>query len=258
MKLNVLLKITLATVCLFAAGSLQATESQHKVVASIIEQENAGKILAAMSRARANFLRYADNDLARLTYGRLLVKNGKADKAIGILTPLANQHGDDWRPWFWLGSAQLMSKQLDDAAWSMDEALSREGNRVAIWVQRAVIEQERGHPQAAANMLQVADSIEPGNIDVLVNYAYALERAGALDKASVVYRRFLKASASSAEVGRLRSRVLTRLTSIENLRHQQQTVAEAGPVEESETEALVDEDAGSELSSADHDKDSLL
>lgn len=253
MMKQVPMKLILAAALTFAAGIVSATESQQKLLASIVEQENAGKLLAAMSRARTNYSLNEKNELARLTYARLMVKNGKPAEAIDLLKPLANQHGDDWRPWFWLGSAQLMMKQLDDAAWSMDEALAREGSRVSVWVQRAVIEQERGNPQAAANMLQVADSIEPGNIDVLVNYAYALERSGELEKSSAVYRRFLKASATNPEVGRLRSRVLSRLTSIQNLRQQHETTEKALSDEDSAAD-----EADSGLSQSDDNDDESI
>lgn len=252
MSINNLKTLILACALVVTPGLAQAS-GNHKVVGVIVEHENAGRLLAAMSRAKNHYLRNRNDELAQLTYARLLVKNGKPVKAIEMLKPLANQHGDDWRPWFWLGSAQLMNKQLDDAAWSMDEALAREGERVSIWVQRAVIEQERGNYRAAANMLQVADSIEPGNIDVLVNYAYALELSGELDKSTAVYRSFLKASAGSSEVGRLRSRVLSRLTTIESGRQQQQ-LAEQPNVAPNEPEA-----SETELSQHDEDsEDSLL
>ena len=216
--------LLLLTCMVSTAGYSAVTEDR---LAAIIKAENNGRMLEALSQARSHYHKNQDDVMAQLTYGRLLVKNGKATAAIDVLKPLASKHSDDWRPWFWLGSAQLMEEQLDVAAWSMDEALAREGGNVSLWVQRAVVEQELGNFQMAANMLQVADSIEPQHPDVLVNYAYALEQLGDTDKAIAVYRNFLIVSVSNNQAGRMRSHVVTRLAQIEQARRQPQGDAEA-------------------------------
>lgn len=217
---------TLLLLCCLCAMS-KLVHAADKALAEIISVENAGHTMMALSKARQYYQNNTDDLLAQLSYGRLLVKNGKTAAAITLLKPLANENNGDWRPWFWLGSAQLMQQNLQAAAWSMDEALAREGSVVSLWVQRAVIEQELGNYQAAASLLQVADSIHPGHVDVMANYAYALEQLGEYDKALVVYRQFLRQSVASKQAGRLRSKVLGRLAQIEQAKKQAATEMEA-------------------------------
>ena len=168
-----------------------------------LEAENNGQFMKALTLTRALFERDKDHMMARMSYGRLLVKNGKSKKAITVLQPLAKDTLHDWQPWFWLGSAQLLMGELNNAAFSLDEALAREGGIISLWVQRAIVEQERGMPVVALHLLQVADGIEPGNSDVIINYAYASELSGDIKSAAIMYKKFLQLTASerSARTG---------------------------------------------------------
>lgn len=194
----------------------------------VSDAENQGELIVALSRAKAIYDNHPTHPLAALAYGRVLVKNGNSKQAIKTLQPLATETTQDWQPWFWLGSAQLIDGDLVNAANSLDEALAREGQVVALWIQRAIVEQELGNPESAMHMLQVANGIEPNNTDVMVNYAYASEHAGDLAKATMIYKRFLQLSASKPSYGSLRSQILSRLSKIESAR--KTTTSKAKPV----------------------------
>ena len=202
------------------ASSANTGSSVEMEVTSVLQAERGGQLLLALSRARSAFEDYNDYTLARLTYGRLMVKSGDERGAITVLQPLVRSASSDWRPWFWLGTAYLIADDLDNAANALDEALAREGEQTAIWVQRAIVEQERGSPQTAVHYLQVANSISPDDLDVLINYAYAIELVGEYDKALLLYRHFLQRSVTSPEYGGLRSQILQRMHFIEQARRQ--------------------------------------
>ncbi|MGB0496572.1 MAG: hypothetical protein ACPGJI_09460 [Kangiellaceae bacterium] len=83
-----------------------------------------------------------------------------------------------------------------------------------MWVQKAITEQEKGNSKVALNLLQVANSIQPNNSEVLVNYAYVSEIEGEVTQAVELYRYFLKLSASDRTKGKMRSEVMLRLAQI--------------------------------------------
>ena len=197
--------------------SSESTNSIESQLARVINMDDDNQSFKALSLVETIFINNKDHILTRIYYGRLLVKNGDGDKAISVLQPLAKQSMNDWRLWFWLGTAQLINGELDNAAFSLDEALAREGDVVSLWVQRAIVEQERGNADTAVHLLQIADNIEPGNSDVMVNYAYASELSGDINKAIIIYKHFLQITSSNPRYGRLRSQILFRLSQFSHI-----------------------------------------
>ena len=195
----------------------ESTINIESQLAIVINMDDNNQSFKALSLIKRIFNNNQDHVLTRIYYGRLLVKNGDGAKAISILQPLAKQNMNDWRLWFWLGTAQLINGELNNAAFSLDEALAREGDVVSLWVQRAIVEQERGNPNAAVHLLQIADNIEPGNSDVMVNYAYASELSGDINKAIIIYKHFLQITSSNPRYGRLRSQILFRLSQFSSI-----------------------------------------
>ncbi len=194
----------------------ESAEITAVTIDKVIKLEQAGKFTLALSSVQKIHKTNPQDVLIQLAYGRLLVKNSQVISAIRVLQPLATEHSKNWRPWFWLGSAYLLNGNLQKAGLSLDEALAREGQVVSIWVQRAIIEQEKGNAEAAVSLLQVANYIAPDKADVLLNYGYASELSGDLDKASAAYQRFLQISASKPEYGRVRSQVFQRISLLAN------------------------------------------
>jgi len=196
------------------ASSLPRQQNTGSILAAALKAENTGNLITAISLLKPVYQHLPDNALVRLNYARVLIENGEANKAIAVVQPLVNKNSQDWRPWFWLGSAQLMSGDLENAAESLDAALDREGKVMAIWVQRAIVAQQRGKTKAALSLLQVAYGIEPKNADVVLNYAYTLEQAGQLKKALNAYQLFLQMTAAKPHYGTLRRQILQRLDKI--------------------------------------------
>ncbi len=193
------------------SGSNTPPLSAELQLASVLQAEHEGRMLLALARARSTFEQYDQHVLARLTYGRLMVKSGDATGAVALLQPLAQQAPQDWHVWFWLGSAWLLQGKLVQAAEALDRALALNGEELAVWVQRAVVEQERGYPQHAEHYLQVAAQLAPENLEVLLNAAHVAEQLGKTGEAIALYRRFLSRSISHRSHASLRPRILERL-----------------------------------------------
>jgi tetratricopeptide (TPR) repeat protein len=193
-----------------------------KLTTSDINQlEKSGNFIKALEKAESAYTSNPNNEATINLLGRLLVKNNNPHKAIELLQPLAKDSNSNWQPWFWLGSAYLLTNDYNNAEFYLDEALAREGNQSAIWVQRAIVEQQKGNTEATIHFLQVANNLSPNNPEVLVNFAYASEKIGELDKSIQAYKRFLQASASQRSFGRLRSQIMLRISQIEQAKRNQ-------------------------------------
>ncbi len=204
--------LLILVISIFPVIAVGQDSSRENILELVQEQESSRQYIQALTTLEPIASRFPDDRAIQLLHGRLLVKNGLGHKAITRLQPLANAASEDWRPWFWLGSAYLIAEDLDSAGIYLDEALVREGQVASIWVQRAIIEQELGNSLSAANLLQVANTIEPQNPDIILNLAYASERSGDSSRAIEAYKLFLKLSASSLRYGRIRSQISQRLS----------------------------------------------
>ena len=122
--------------------------------------------------------------------------------------------GDRWEVPFWLGTAHLLEGNLDDAALLLDDALTLESDLADLWVQRAVIAQERGRARVALQFLEVAVQVDAKAPLAYLNAAIAYESLGDAESARGAYGRFLRLAAEgkgSNRMRRLRRDVLNRI-----------------------------------------------
>lgn len=158
----------------------------------------------------------ADSNVSASGEVRMAREALQAGDARGAIVRLENLNpeADGWEGLFWLGSAYLLAGQLDDAAATLDEALAMEGGRPEIWVQRAVVEQERGRHAVSLQFLEVAIQVDAGYALAYLNAAFAWESAGQADQARRAYGQFLRQStgeSGSNRVRRLRRDVIARI-----------------------------------------------
>ncbi len=168
----------------------------------------------AIALLREVLKRTPDHARARLMSGQLLVRDGQYDAAWQVMKPLLKEDALDWKPWFWSGTAELMAGRLDAAAKHLDEALARDGRIVAVWVQRALVAQQKGHYAVAYQLLKVAEAQAPKSVQVMLNIGYTLDALGERDAAVAYYRRFLVKTAGDARRWRARKAVLERLAQL--------------------------------------------
>ncbi len=150
---------------------------------------------------------------AEIETARQALQAGEVSTAIVQLENIPAD-AESWEQHFWLGTAYLLDGQLNHAADALDRALAQQGNSAALWVQRAVVEQEQGRYPVALQFLEVASQVEPGFPMTYLNAAHAYESMGRWDNARSAYGQFLKHSAQqghSARMLRLRREVLERV-----------------------------------------------
>lgn len=153
-----------------------------------------------------------DHPGALLARGRLLVKTQQYSAARASLALITASRTDDWRPWFWLGTAHLMMNDLQAAEEAFDEALGRNSDIAESWLHRALVSQQRGDWQVALQLLSIANEISPDHPLVMLNVAMCREALGYQDEAVNGYRKFL-AQSHRAEVSKLlRFEVINHLT----------------------------------------------
>ncbi len=131
------------------------------------------------------------------------------------ISRLENLDGSDrWEVPFWLGTAYLLDGQLENAELMLDDALSLQSEVAEIWVQRAVVAQERQQPEIALQFLEVAAQIDERYALTYLNVGIAYESLGDRQNARGAYGKFLKLSAAgntTSRFRRLRRDVLTRI-----------------------------------------------
>ncbi len=148
---------------------------------------------------------------ARLQQGRLLIEAGRPYQAMMVLSPLLHGARAGWEPWFWMGTASLLIDDYDKAANDFDTAISYDSGQAVIWIQRAIVEQERARYPAALKLLDVALKLSPESPMVWLNIATVYELMQNTDKADQAYRRFLQLSSGEARFSAQRKKVVSRL-----------------------------------------------
>ncbi len=173
-----------------------------------------GNIKQAIGLLVALLRRTPDHARARLMAGKLMIRDGQYDAAWQVMRPLLKADALDWKPWFWSGTAELLAGRLDDAANHFDEALARDGRVAAVWVQRALVAQERGRFAVAYQLLKVAEAMAPTSAPVLLNLGLTLDAMGQPKAASGYYQRYLVKTAGAARQWQARKVVIERLAAL--------------------------------------------
>ncbi len=128
----------------------------------------------------------------------------RSDHAAAIRMLENVETGSRWEVPFWLGTAHLLEGNLDEAAALLDDALTLESDLADLWVQRAVIAQERGRPQVALQFLEVALQVDSKASLAYLNAAVAYESLGDAESARGAYGRFLRVAAEAGDSNRMR------------------------------------------------------
>jgi tetratricopeptide (TPR) repeat protein len=142
-----------------------------------------------------------------------LIRKKQYSEVIALLEDSQILTGN-WQANFWLGTAYLMQDQLPAARKALDSALELRGDIAEIWVQRAIVEQERDKANVALQLLNVALQINAQCEEAYLNAAYAYEQLGNIEAARAAYGYFLKLSVNNPRGARLRQQVLSRIVKL--------------------------------------------
>lgn len=151
----------------------------------------------------------------RLARARHLIHTRRYARAVTTLRPLFVTPPKTWEPWFWLGTAQLGLGQWEEARNSLVEGLARDATVPQLWVQRALISQQRGRFGEALDALRQAELLAPKLPEVQLNLAYSLEALGDRQAAVTHYRTFLTLTEGKRAYHATRKKVLDRIIRLE-------------------------------------------
>ncbi len=148
----------------------------------------------------------------RLQQAQQLIQARRYTDAVPMLSPLFNDPPVSWEPWFWMGSALLGQGQLEQADQFFLSGLARNDKIPQLWIQRALVAQQRGNFQLAIHELRQAESLEADLPHIHLNMGYAYEKLGNDRLANQYYGKFLKLSEGNPVFFPTRKKLFARLT----------------------------------------------
>ncbi|GJL54758.1 MAG: hypothetical protein NPIRA02_18900 [Nitrospirales bacterium] len=175
---------------------VQHVESPHEPMSSETKGSSIAEVSSSLSPQQ------------RLLKARLLIQQQSHAEAIDVLQPLFVAPPATWEPWFWMGTAQFGLGELEKAEDAFMEGLVRDETVPYLWVQRAVIEQQRGHYGKAMDALRQAELLDAKLPEVQLNLAYNLEQQGQANLARRHYRQYLSLTEGRLAYHGVRRKVL--------------------------------------------------
>ncbi len=148
----------------------------------------------------------------RLRHAQQLIRSGEYKDAVALLSPVFHDPPVKWQPWFWMGTALLGQGDMEQADQFFLSGLARNDKIPQLWIQRALVAQQRGDYQLAIHELRQAESIEAGIPHIHLNMGYAYERLGNDRLANQYYGKFLKLSEGQPAFFSTRKKLFARLT----------------------------------------------
>lgn len=147
----------------------------------------------------------------RLARVQQLIKKRRYSQALTVLQPAFKKPPEGWEAWFWMGTAQLGLGHLDEAERSFMEGLARNATIPHLWVQRALVGQQRGQFGEAIEALRQAELLAPELPEVQLNLAFTLETRGNKKLAIEHYHTFLALTEGQPGYRTARKKVLDRV-----------------------------------------------
>ena len=126
---------------------------------------------------------------------------------------LAHDFPERWEPWFWLGTAQLAQGQMSASESALEHASKLNPKVAQIWVQRAIVAQERGDHAAAVKLLNEAHELSPKSPQIYLNLGYSNDALGLTEEANKNYLRFLSLTEGDSTYALQRKSIMQRLES---------------------------------------------
>lgn len=195
----------------------QLAQTKPKPLAAA-KQPSRGAVNSPSSRQQEKNVsrpRNATPGEVRLAHARHLIQTRRYERAVTTLRPLFVTPPKTWEPWFWLGTAQLGLGQWEEARNSLVEGLARDATVPQLWVQRALVSQQRGRFGEALDALRQAELLAPKFPEVQLNLAYSLEALGERQVAVTHYRTFLTLTEGNQAYHATRKKVLDRIIRLE-------------------------------------------
>jgi tetratricopeptide (TPR) repeat protein len=147
-----------------------------------------------------------------LQQAQQLIQAEKYEEAHVVLDPLFKDPPVNWEPWFWMGTALLGQSHFEQADQFFLSGLARNDKIPQLWIQRALVAQQRGEYQLAIHELRRAESLDATLPHVHLNMGYAYEKLGNERLAHEYYVKFLKLSEGNPAFFSIRKKLYARFT----------------------------------------------
>ena len=148
----------------------------------------------------------------RLHQAQQLIQTGNYEEAVVLLAPLFRDPPVKWQPWFWMGTALLGKGDMEQADQFLLSGLARNDKIPQLWIQRALVAQQRGDYQLAIHELRQAESLEADLPHIHLNMGYAYEQLGNDRLANQYYGKFMKLAEGNPAFFSTRKKLFARLT----------------------------------------------
>ena len=148
----------------------------------------------------------------QLGHAQQLIRSGEYEDAVALLSPLFHDPPVKWQPWFWMGTALLGKGDIEQADQFFLSGLARNDKVPHLWIQRALVAQQRGDYQLAIHELRQAESLDADIPHIHLNMGYAYEQLGNDRMANQYYGKFLKLSEGNPTFFSTRKKLFARLT----------------------------------------------
>ncbi len=148
----------------------------------------------------------------RLLHAQEMIRAGEYEDAESLLAPLFHSPPVKWQPWFWMGTALLGKGDMEEADQFFLSGLARNDKIPQLWIQRALVAQQRGDFQLAIHELRQAESLAADLPHIHLNMGYAYEQLGNDQMANQYYGKFLKLSEDQPSFFATRKKLFARVT----------------------------------------------
>ncbi len=169
------------------------THSEEKPTSSLLEEYVVGK---------------------QLKRARHFIKIRSYAEAIDILKPIIDRQEEIWDTYLLMGAAYLGLGELDYAEIYSEMGLAMNGKVPQLWLQCAIVEQQRGKHEAALRILSEAEKLAPDIPEVQLNIGYSYDAIGNQKLSAKAYNSFLKHTEGNPAYMMVRYKVLERLRNL--------------------------------------------
>ena len=159
--------------------------------------------------------RYALTAKQRMTKGKFLIRKRLYEEAVKVLDPLFESQPSQWEPWFWMGTAHLGLRNLEQAETFLMEGLVRDDTVPHLWVQQGLVYQLQEQHEKAIGAFRQAQRLAPDLPEVHLNLAHVLESQDNGPLALKHYRQYLTLTEKALESRSIRKKVLGKIVGLE-------------------------------------------
>jgi tetratricopeptide (TPR) repeat protein len=224
----------------FSTGTVEVVESNHEISVTTIDEETKFK-QEFDSEEQPGSVNQSENDRLsvemvedlthseekpttslleeyvvgkQLKRARHLINIGSYAEAIDILKPIIDRREEIWDTYLLMGAAYLGLGELDNAEIYSGMGLAINGKVPQLWLQCAIVEQQRGKHEDALRILNEAEKLAPDIPEVQLNIGYSYDAIGNQKFSVKAYNSFLKLTEGNPAYMMVRYKVLERLRNV--------------------------------------------